>query len=159
MNNNDILRALRHALDINNAACLKLFSQHPHSTVVIGSKQLQALFLKEDEEGFTAMGDDQLIALLDGLIATNRGVREDTPPPKIERLTRNEILKKLRIAFEFKEQEMLATLAAGGSKLSKSELSAFFRKATHKHYRPVGNQIMRAFFRGLAKAKTNPTTD
>ncbi len=154
MNNNDILRGLRHALGISNAECLELFSLNPHSVAAMAPKQLSAKFLKQDDEGFSALSDAELTAFLDGLIAKRRGLRDGAPPPKIERLSRNEILKKIRIALELKEQDMLATLAAGDSRLSKSELSAFFRKPAHKHYRPVGNQIMRAFIRGLNRTKT-----
>ena len=55
----------------------------------------------------------------------------------------------LQIAMNFREEDMLAVLAEGGSELSKSELGAFFRKPGHKHFRACGNQVLRNFIAGL----------
>jgi len=65
------------------------------------------------------------------------------------RLHKNDILKKLRIAMSFREQEMLATLEQGGTSMSKSELGALFRNPGHKHFRGCGNQVLRNFIKGL----------
>jgi len=65
---------------------------------------------------------------------------------KDEPLTNNGILKKLRIALSFREDEMLSTLKLVGMSLSKSELSALFRKEGQRHYKECGDQILRNFF-------------
>lgn len=156
MTNNDLLRSLRYALKLNDKQMLTLFSSHPHSMVVMGPKQLSKRMAGEDDDEFSPLSDEELTAFLDGLIVVRRGLKENAAAPvKLERLSHNDVLKKLRIALEFKEQDMLETLEAGGTKLSKSELSAFFRKPSHKHYRKVGNQAMRAFLRGLPKQGVN----
>jgi len=64
-------------------------------------------------------------------------------------LDNNTILKKLRIAFEFKEEDMLHTLKLADFELSKPELSAFFRHEAHKHHRKCGDQVLRNFLQGL----------
>ena len=64
-------------------------------------------------------------------------------------LTNNGILKKLRIALKFREDEMLSTLKLAGMSLSKSELSALFRKEGQRHYKECGDQILRNFLKGL----------
>ena len=152
MTNNDLLRSLRYALKLNDKQLLTLFSSHPHSKVLMSPKQLREKMADEESEDFSPLDDTEFSAFLDGLIVARRGLKKDAPPPvKQERLSRNDVLKKLRIALEFKEQDMLETLETGGTKLSKGELSAFFRKPTHKHYRQVGNQAMRSFLRGLSK--------
>ena len=61
----------------------------------------------------------------------------------------NVVLKKIRIALTLHEGDMLKIIGDGGQPFSKSELSALFRKPGHKHFRPCGNQLMRAFLRGL----------
>ncbi|MCH2191055.1 MAG: DUF1456 family protein, partial [Gammaproteobacteria bacterium] len=43
------------------------------------------------------------------------------------------------------------TLELGGTKLSKGELGALFRKPGHKHYRECGNQVLRNFIKGLTE--------
>lgn len=153
MNNNDILRRVRFTFDFSNKTSVALFSKDPSSTV----KMTQATFLtrlaKDDDDDFVACSDAELCAFLDGLIVEKRGLRDPAPEaaskPEGFRMTKNDILKKLRIAMSFKEQEMLDTLEAGGSTLSKSELGALFRNPGHKHYRECGNQVLRNFIKGL----------
>lgn len=62
----------------------------------------------------------------------------------------NDVLKKLRIALELKDTDMIEIFKLGEFDISKSELSAFFRKKDHKHYRKCGDQILRRFLTGLA---------
>ena len=160
MNNNDILRRLRFALNLNDKQSIKLFSKDPESSINVSLSQWQTMLLKQEEQGFVLCSDLQLQCFLDGFIVSTRGLREgsasqtnkaDTLKEEEFRLSRNDILKKLRIALNFKEDDMLTTLEAGGSKLSKSELGAFFRKPGHKHYRACGNQVLRNFLTGLTK--------
>lgn len=157
MNNNDILRRLRFAFDFSNKKSTELFALDPSSS----AEMTQALFLqrlaKDDDDDFIACSDAELAAFLDGLIVARRGLKEPAPDAKVEvkevpadfRMSKNDILKKLRIAMEFREEEMLATLELGGTTLSKSELGALFRKPGHKHYRACGGQVLRAFIKGL----------
>ena len=152
MTNNDLLRSLRYVFKLSDKQMLTLFCSHPHSVAVMAPKQLSEKMADDEADNFSELSDDELTAFLDGLIVSRRGLKDGAPTPvRQERLSRNDVLKKLRIALEFKEQDMLETLEAGGTKLSKGELSAFFRKPDHKHYRQVGNQAMRAFLRGLSK--------
>jgi len=72
-----------------------------------------------------------------------------------KRLTNNIMLKKLRVAFELKTEDMIAVLTAADFKVSEGELSAFFRKEGHKNYRPCGDQVLRYFLKGLT-AKIRP---
>ena len=44
---------------------------------------------------------------------------------------------------------MLGMLTLGGHPMSKGELTALFRKPTHKHYRDCGDQVLRNFLHGL----------
>ena len=112
-----------------------------------------ARLAKDDAENFIECSDIELCAFLDGLVVSKRGLREPAPKaqakPASFRLTKNDILKKLRIALTFREQEMLDTLKQGGTNLSKGELGALFRNPTHKHYRACGNQVLRNFIKGL----------
>ncbi|MEM7360133.1 MAG: DUF1456 family protein [Pseudomonadota bacterium] len=153
MNNNDILRRLRYAFDLSNKQTAALCSLDPASSAEISSTAIHSLLVKEDEEEFAPCSDVQLAAFLDGLIVSRRGLREPAPaakPVSVDfRLSKNDILKKLRIAMNFREEDMLRTLNTGGTELSKAELSALFRNPQHKHYRPCGNQVLRNFIKGL----------
>jgi uncharacterized protein YehS (DUF1456 family) len=118
----------------------------------IARSNLIDLIKKEEEEGYVECSDEVMELFLDGLIIHNRGKREmlqghvekqDLP------LTNNGILKKLRIALKFREDDMLSTLKLAGMSLSKSELSALFRKEGQRHYKECGDQILRNFLKGL----------
>jgi uncharacterized protein YehS (DUF1456 family) len=149
MNNNDILRRLRYALDISNPAMIDIFQLAGCS---IEQPTLLKFLKKEEEEDFIAFSNPLMSFFLDGLIIQKRGRREsdagEAPKPDPS-LDNNAILKKLRIALDLKEDDMLAIMKLAGVTLSKSELSALFRNKGHKHYKECGDQFLRNFLQGL----------
>ena len=64
-------------------------------------------------------------------------------------MTNNDILKKLRIALELKDTDIIEILKLADFEISKAELSAFFRNADHRNYKECGDQILRNFLNGL----------
>jgi len=150
MTNNDILRQLRYALNINDSRMIEIFKLADHE---IEQSNLTGLLKKEDEEGFVNCSNDVLGYFLDGLILRKRGRKEIKPDETKKpdsRLTNNAILKKLRIALELKEDDMLAILRLADVDISKSELTALFRKERHRNYKECGNQFLREFLKGLS---------
>ena len=148
MINNDVLRRLRYALELKDQTMIDIFAL---SDVEITRDELLPLLKKDNEEGYLELNNKLLAQFLDGLIIYRRGKQENQPetPKKPEHLTNNTILKKLRIALEFKEEDMLNTLKLADFELSKGELSSFFRQKGHKHHRECGDQILRNFLQGL----------
>jgi len=153
MNNNDILRRLRFAFDFSNKNAVALFTLDPSSTSQMTQSGFLKRLAKDDDDDFVECSDAELCAFLDGLIVFRRGLREPAPEPATKpdnfRMSKNDMLKKLRIAMSFREDEMLSTLVQGGTNMSKSELGALFRNPSHKHYRACGNQVLRNFIKGL----------
>ena len=150
MTNNDILRQLRYALNINDSGMIEIFKLADHE---IEQSNLTGLLKKEDEEGFVNCGDAVLGYFLDGLILHKRGRKEIKPGETRKsdtQLTNNAILKKLRIALELKEDDMLAILRLAGVDISKPELTALFRKEGHRNYKECGDQFLRKFLKGLS---------
>lgn len=148
MINNDILRRVRYALDFNDATMIEIFALSDYET---SREDLLNFLKKDDAEGFVSLDNRRMNLFLDGLIIYKRGKQENAPEktPDIA-LDNNAILKKLRIALTFKEEDMLNTLKLADFALSKGELSAFFRQKDHKHYRKCGDQVLRNFLQGLA---------
>lgn len=150
MINNDVLRSIRYALDLSDAKVVEIIKLAERD---IDQAAVTNLLKKEDEEGFAECGADVLVSFLDGLIIHRRGKMEpkpDQPPKKPERrLTNNAILKKLRVAFELKEEDMHKVLELAGFSVSKPELSALFRAKGHSNYRTCGDQLLRNFLKGL----------
>jgi len=64
-------------------------------------------------------------------------------------MTNNDILKKLRIALELKDTDIIEILKLAGFETTKSELSALFRNESHRNYKECGDQILRNFLNGL----------
>jgi uncharacterized protein YehS (DUF1456 family) len=119
----------------------------------IEQSTLTSYFKKEDEEGFVKCGDIVMGCFLDGLILFKRGRKENKtgePRKRDLRLTNNAILKKLRIALELKEDDLISVLKMAGAVISKSELSALFRNEGHKNFKPCGDQFLRKFLRGIS---------
>jgi uncharacterized protein YehS (DUF1456 family) len=61
----------------------------------------------------------------------------------------NDILWKLRIALKLKDTDMIEILKLADFEITKTELSAFFRREDHPNYRQCGDQILRRFLDGL----------
>jgi len=151
MNNNDILRRIRFAFDFSNKDAVKLFSLDPSSTKEMNQAGFLKRLAKDDEDDFVECSDAELAAFLDGLIVAKRGLRDPAPEPATKpddfRMSKNDVMKKLRIAMTFQEQDMLRTLEQGGTSLSKSELGALFRKPNHKRYSLEAKQLPNRFCR------------
>ena len=93
-----------------------------------------------------------LAPLLAGLVLHKRGRDESRPPLPVEkRLTNNIILKKLRVAFELRDDDLHEILRAADLPMTKAELNALFRSPEHKNYRACGDQLLRNFLRGLTQ--------
>lgn len=149
MTNNDILRRFRYALDISNPKMLEIFCLAGHET---GQDALLAMLKKEAEEGYLECSNSLLEGFFDGLIILKRGRQEgataEPVKPGKER-TNNIILRKLRIALEMKDEDMVAVMALAGVTVTKSELGALFRSVGHKNYKECGDQFLRSFLNGL----------
>ncbi len=148
MTNNDVLRSVRYILNANETKLMEIFSL---SHFKISKEDLSSFLKQEDEEGYKNCGDKVLARFLDGLVIYKRGKKEDnTAPPLDLSITNNIILKKLRIAFELKDSDIINLIAKAGIKISKSELNAFFRSTDHRNYRDCGNQFLRNLLKGMA---------
>lgn len=103
----------------------------------------------EETPQFKALSDTQLAHFLNGLIIKQRGPKPGSTPPIEAHLNHNSILRKLKIALNYQDDDLLACFAQVEFPLSRHELSAFFRRPDHKNYRPCNNQVMRNFLLGL----------
>ena len=64
-------------------------------------------------------------------------------------MTNNDILKKLRVALQLRDDQIIEILNLVDFKISRSELGAFFRKEDHPNYKNCGDQVLRNFLNGL----------
>jgi len=146
MTKNDILRRIRYIYDFSDSKMISIFAQAEHK---VTRAEISDWLKREEDPAYKVFYDDELAAFLNGLIIEMRGKKEGPIPKPEQKLTNNVILKKLQIALNLKGEEVLDVLALADLKVSKYELSAFFRKPDHKHYRPLRDQILRNFLNGM----------
>ncbi len=148
MTNNHILRRLRYTFDFDDSKIIEIFALGNFHT---DRTQVSDWLKKDIDPDFVEMTDRQLNAFLDGLINLLRGKKEGEAPRPFEYLNNNLILRKLKIALNLKDFEILDILKLAGKDLSKHELSAFFRNPKQKQYRECQDQVLRNFLQGLQK--------
>ena len=154
MLSNDILRKIRYSLDLKDKEMIRIFHAPGHKIPEI---QLYTLLKKEDEKGFERCSQSLLNTFLDGLIIFYRGSLNKKPTlTEPITISNNDVLRKIRIALAYQDTDMLEVFKLGETKISKSELSAFFRRTNHKHYKECGDQFLRHFLQGLSLYKKRP---
>jgi len=144
--NNDILRRIRYTFDFNDTTMIEIFAAAEHQ---VTREQVSNWLKKEDDSAYVDCSDTELAIFLNGLINTKRGKKDGPQPEPEEKLTNNMIFMKLRIALNYKAEDVLEIMKSVDFEMSKHELSAFFRKPEHKHYRDCKEQILRNFLTGV----------
>lgn len=149
MINNDVLRSIRYMLDLSDQKVVDIAGL-ADPAFTLDRDEVRAMLLKEEDSGYLPCNDEVLAHVLDGLIVHLRG-REPgrAPRPVDKRISNNLVLKKLRVAFELTDADMHAIFEAAGFPVTKPELSALFRQAGHRNFRPCGDQLLRNFLKGL----------
>lgn len=155
MTNNDILRRMRYLFDFSDAKMIALFKL---ADLDVQKTDVAAWLRKEDDPLVTEIEDKELATFLNGLIIDKRGKREGPTPKPENHLTNNMILRKIKIALDLKTDDILDLLASIDKKISKHELSAFFRKPGNKSYQPCLDQYLRNFLNAL-QVKHKPSLD
>ncbi len=155
MQNNDVLQSIRYVLNLNDQ---KLVEITELAGYLVTLPEIISYLKKEEDFGYEPCPDDVLAYFLDGLIVYKRGRLDGRTPQPIETpITNNIVLKKIRVAFELKDTDLIILIEKSGLlKISKTELSAFFRKPDHRNYRECGDQYLRNVLKGLnSKNKTS----
>ena len=155
MTNNDILRRLRFTFNYNDKQVCDIFAL---ADVGVTKEQVINWLRKDDDKDQVNLPDSKLSAFLNGWIVKNRGKRNGEQIQNEKLLTNNLILTKVKIALSFKADDIIALLKSVDFNLGKSELSAFFRKPDHKHYRQCKDQILRNLLTAIQK-KQRPIQD
>ena len=143
---NDILRRIRYTFDFDDSKMMELLSHDEYS---VTREQMSNWLKKEDDPAYEEIKDVQLAIFLNNLIDDNRGKKEGAKPQLEKHLTNNTILRKLKIALNLKDEDILEIMQLAGFTISKHELSALFRKKGHKHHRVCKDQILRNFLKGM----------
>ncbi len=148
MTSNDILRRIRFTFDLSDDTMIQTFE---NGGLTATRTEVSAWLKKEETEGYEKIKDFQFAAFLNGFINFKRGKKEGEQPIPESKLTNNIILRKLKIALDLHDEDMLKMLESVEYPISRHELSAFFRKPDNEKYRTCHDQIMRNFLNGMQK--------
>jgi uncharacterized protein YehS (DUF1456 family) len=147
MTNNTVLRSLRYLMNVSDFTMMEIADE---GGVTLQEWEIIAYLKKEEDEGYEECPDEVMAHFLDGLILYKRGRDENRPLPPIELpITNNLVLKKLRVAFQLKDTDIMALLAKTGLNLSKTEVNAFFRQPDHRNYRECHDQFLRNILKSM----------
>lgn len=146
MTNNEIMRRIRYLFDFGDTKMVAIFALAEHT---VTAEQVINWLKKEDDPDFVVCSDTELAIFLNGLISDRRGKKEGAQPVPEAVVNNNIIFRKLKIALDFQADDILATLKLADMFISRHELSAFFRRPDHKHYRACNDQVLRNFLNGL----------
>ena len=146
MNNNDIIRRLRYTFDFNDDKMIELFALADQT---VTRAEISSWMKKDDDPDFKELYDKELAVFLNGFIIEKRGKKEGQAPIGEKSLNNNIIFRKLKIALDLKEEDILNILELADMRFGKHELSALFRNPNQSQYRPCKDQVLRNFIHGL----------
>ncbi len=146
MTNNEILRRIRYTFDYDDSKMIVIFGLADYE---VTRAQISDWLKKDDDPAYQKCSDKQMAIFLNGLINEKRGKKEGVQPEPEQRLNNNVIFRKLKIALNLKAEDVLEIMKLAKFSISKHELSAFFRRPDHKHYRDCRDQILRNFLNGM----------
>ncbi len=146
MTKNDIFRRIRFIFNLNDSTMISLFGL---ANCVVTREQISDWLKQDDKPDFKEISDKELATFLNGLIIKKRGKKEGPVSEPESVLNNNMVFRKLKIALDFKDEDILEVMRLVGFPIGKHELSALFRKVGHKNYRPCQAQMLRNFLNGL----------
>lgn len=146
MTNNDILRRIRYTFNFNDDKMMEVFTL---GGLPATRSQISDWLKKDDDPAFSILPDQSFAQFLNGWIVSTRGKKEGEQPVPESRLNNNIIFRKLKIALNLQAEDILGIMMLANFRMSKHELSAFFRNPSQSQYRPCQNQILRNFLQGM----------
>ena len=146
ISNNDVLRRIRYTFEFNDTKIISIFAL---ADLEVTRAQISDWLKKDEDEAFQKINDNQLAIFLNGLIILKRGKKDGPQPEPEKHLNNNIILRKLKIALNLKDDDVLNILKLANLSISKHELSAFFRNPSQEQYRTCNDQILRNFLHGM----------
>lgn len=148
MTPNDFLRSIRYLMNVNDSTLADILRL---ANFDVSTADIVAFLKKDDDVGYLECSDRVMAHFLNGLVLYKRGPDPSRSPRSIEiPVTNNMVLKKLRVAFELKDSDIIALFAKTGLRVSKAELGAFCRRPDHRNYRECGDQFLRNILKALA---------
>lgn len=144
---NDILFKIKTALSLDEEMIIKAYALVEREMT---KDRVTNILKKHQDKGYEEATYEELGLFLDGLVLLKRGVNS-TPKDENEtvELTNNLILKKLRVALELKEAELVILFALAEVTITKRQIGSLFRKEGGKNFKPCSDELLLSFLEGL----------
>jgi uncharacterized protein YehS (DUF1456 family) len=108
------------------------------------------------DEKFILLSDEGFELFLNGFITYKRGPSKKKAGKKQKiYFSNNVILKKLKIALDLKDEDIIEIFANDGLEITKSQLSAYYRRDGHVNYRKCSDSLLKRFIKGCEKFKSS----
>ncbi len=153
MNTNAILRKITQSLALDIPALQAIFAS---VDIDLTEKELGNLLKTDYEPRFEVLPEYVLALFLNGYIDRCRGKKAGQEPEvitKTAKISNNDVLKKLRIAHNLQEQQVREALKLVTIELTKSDLSALFRKPGHPQFKACDDELVLDFIEGVGLLK------
>jgi len=144
---NDILFKIKKALSLDEKSMQEAYALANYE---MSSERLSNILKRRQDKGYEEATYEELGIFLDGLVILKRG-----PSDKVQKddavveLSNNLILKKIRVAMELKEAELIILFALAEVTLTKRQIGSLFRKEGSKNFKACSDELLMAFLDGL----------
>jgi len=147
MQTNDILYKIQKALSLTNEEMIKAYAL---ADFTMEEERLVSILKRRQDKGFEEATFEELGVFLDGLVLLKRGPSDKVAnEDEAVELTNNLILKKIRVAMELKEPELVILFALAEVELTKRQIGSLFRKEGGKNFKVCSDELLNAFLEGL----------
>ena len=144
---NDILFKIKTALSLTDKEMQETYSL---TGFEMSQERLESILKRHQDKGFSEATYEELGLFLDGLVVLKRGEpSKKRDADEVFELTNNLIMKKLRVAMNLKESELVIIFALAEIVLTKRQIGSFFRKEGGKNFKPASDELLMAFIEGL----------
>ena len=144
---NDILFKIQRALSLDNKSIIEAYALAKYTMT---EERLVNILKKHQDKGYEEATYEELGVFLDGLVLLKRGPSDKVADEnEAVALTNNLILKKIRVAMELKEPELVILFALAEVELTKRQIGSLFRKEGTKNFKACSDELLMAFLEGL----------
>ena len=144
---NDILFKIKTALSLDNTQLLEAYTLANYD---MSEERLDSILKRRQDKGYTDANYEELGVFLDGLVLLKRGPNEkEVNSDEAVALSNNLILKKIRVAMELKEAELVILFALAEVTITKRQIGSLFRKEGGKNFKACSDELLMAFLEGL----------
>ena len=144
---NDILFKIKTALSLDDKMIIDAYALVGHE---MSQDRLTNILKRHQDRGYAEATYEELGLFLDGLVVLKRGESSTLKDEdEVVELTNNLILKKLRVALELKEPQLLILFGLADVTITKRQIGSLFRKEGGKNFKPCSDELLFSFLEGL----------